>query len=368
MDDKIRIGIIRAAADRGWARVAHIPAVAAIPSLELHAVATTSQTSADLAAAAFGVERAFGDPNALIDCNEVDAVVVAVKVTAHRDLVERALRRGKPVYCEWPLGRSLTETKELAKLASSAGIPTMIGLQGRSSPWVSQLKSLIGGGKIGRVLSTTLLAADGFSSGTVEQGNAYMLDAANGANPLTIHGGHFVDTLCHVLGELTNVTAVVATSRPSVLDRDTGERVLATSPDQIAIAGLLGAGIVASIHIRAGEGAAPATTWEIQGESGTLRVTAPGYMHWHPLLIEHWDGATDAWTRLSAPDGDAFPSDVQIGPGPAQNVAYHYAAFARAIRTGAPGIATFSDAWRRHRSVQAVADAANHTLRQSAGK
>ena len=62
----IRVGLIGVNAGRGWAAAAHIPAIRAVGALELAAVAARSQASADEAATAFGVARAFGDAYAMI--------------------------------------------------------------------------------------------------------------------------------------------------------------------------------------------------------------------------------------------------------------------------------------------------------------
>ena len=46
----IRVGLIGAAPDRGWAASAHIPALRALPDYALAAVCTTRQESADATA------------------------------------------------------------------------------------------------------------------------------------------------------------------------------------------------------------------------------------------------------------------------------------------------------------------------------
>lgn len=61
-----RVGIICANARGGWAGEAHVPAVQGLDGLRLVAVATNSQETADQAANAFGVDRAYGSGTALI--------------------------------------------------------------------------------------------------------------------------------------------------------------------------------------------------------------------------------------------------------------------------------------------------------------
>jgi len=82
-------------------------------------------TDAREAAEAFGAERWFSDPLAMIHDDLVDVVTISVKVPAHRELVLAALEAGKPVYCEAPLGRNLAEAEEMATAVGS--LHTAIG-------------------------------------------------------------------------------------------------------------------------------------------------------------------------------------------------------------------------------------------------
>jgi len=48
------------------------------------------------------VARTFGNATDLAACDEVDLVVVSVKVPKHRELVTTALQAGKAVFCDGP--------------------------------------------------------------------------------------------------------------------------------------------------------------------------------------------------------------------------------------------------------------------------
>src|SRR6201988_3284297 len=124
---QIRLGIVGANAKSGWAKMSHVPAINGISGLKLSAVATCNEQSAFEAAGAFGADRWFSDPFAMIRDDRIDLVTVAVKVPAHRELVLAALDAGKAVYCEAPLGRHVPETEEMASAVGS--LHTAIGLQ-----------------------------------------------------------------------------------------------------------------------------------------------------------------------------------------------------------------------------------------------
>jgi hypothetical protein len=95
---EIRVGIVGADTKASWAKVSHVPAINGLPGVRLAAVATRSEQSAREAAEAFGADRWFSDPFAMIHDDLIDVVTIAVKVPAHRGLVLAALNAGKAVY------------------------------------------------------------------------------------------------------------------------------------------------------------------------------------------------------------------------------------------------------------------------------
>src|SRR5207244_9164379 len=108
----------------------------------------------------------------------------------------------------------------------------------------------------------------------VVQANAYMLDKANGANALTIAVGHSLDTLTYVLGEFIDLSAVSDVRRPLITIEETGERIVKTAADQIAVIGTLTSGATATVHVREAVAGGTGFLWEINGTDGTLQITA----------------------------------------------------------------------------------------------
>src|SRR5215469_1968520 len=113
INGKIRVGIVGVSPNRGFASIAHIPALQALPEFEIVAVCTTRQDSAEAAARHFQIPLAFSDPVKLANHPDVDLVTVSVKVPDHYSPVMAAIDAGKHVYCEWPLGRNTDEAVRL---------------------------------------------------------------------------------------------------------------------------------------------------------------------------------------------------------------------------------------------------------------
>src|SRR5947208_1357277 len=148
---KIRVGIVGVNPGRGFASIAHIPALQALAEFEITAVCTTRQDSADAAARHYGVPLAFCDPEKLARHPEIDLVTVSVKVPDHYRPVMAAIDAGKHVYCEWPLGRDSGEAVEMLEAAERRGIRHVVGLQGQMSPAINYVRDLVADGYLGRV-------------------------------------------------------------------------------------------------------------------------------------------------------------------------------------------------------------------------
>ena len=154
---KIRVGIVGASASRGFASIAHVPALRALAQFEFAAVCTSRQETAEAAARHYGTPLAFSDPEQLAQHPDIDLVTVSVKVPDHYRPVMAAIEAGKHVYCEWPLGRDTDEAMRLLEAADRRGIRHAVGLQGQMSPAINYARDLIADGYVGRVLTATMI-------------------------------------------------------------------------------------------------------------------------------------------------------------------------------------------------------------------
>src|SRR5881296_4232770 len=235
-EKRIRVGIIGANPDRGWAAQAHIPALKSLSDdFEITALSTSRRESADAASKLFGVPTAFDNYQELVNSPAVDVVAVTVKVPYHLELATAALETGKAVYCEWPLGNGLNEAETLAALAKKQGVLAVAGLQARSAPAVVYVRDLVEQGYVGEVLSTTLIGSGMGWGPTVEAFNAYLNDKENGATMLSIAVGHTADGLCYCLGEVRELSATMTVRRKTFTIAGTSESKPMTAEDQVGV-------------------------------------------------------------------------------------------------------------------------------------
>src|SRR5437667_6218929 len=354
-ESTLGVGIIGASPARGWAATAHIPALRALPNYEIRSRTGHSAESARAAGELFGCSAVFSDHKQLVSQPDVDVVAVTVKVPHHRELVSAALAAGKAVYCEWPLGRDLDDARAMAAHAAKQGVRTIVGLQARQAPAIEFVQGLLRDGYVGEVLSTTMVGLS-VPGGVVGQPNAYMLDKRNGANVLTIAVGHSLDLLNYVLGEFTDLSAVSNLRRPLITIEETGERLVKTAADQIAVIGTLTSGATASVHVREAVAGGTGFLWEINGTDGTLRITADAaYPEIVPLTVAGAHGRSDP-AELAVPVAltQKWPALASLEGAPAYNVGCAYAAFAADIENGTHTVPDFADAVRRHEVIAAI--------------
>lgn len=151
----IHIGLIGA----GYMGKAHTIAYKAVRSIFPTAlnpvcacIATSSEESAARNAQELGWNRSTGDWRTLVNDPAIDAIVVATPPATHKDIVLAALARGKPVFCEKPLGMTAAESLLLAQAAEKAGVANMVGYNYIRTPASQLARHIIESGEIGEII------------------------------------------------------------------------------------------------------------------------------------------------------------------------------------------------------------------------
>jgi predicted dehydrogenase len=352
---EIRVGLVGANADVSWAKLSHVPAVKGLPGVKLAAVATRNEQSARLAAEAFGADRWFSDPYAMIRDDRIDVVTIAVNVPAHRDLVLAALGAGKAVYCEAPLGRTVSEVEEMARAIRSQH--TAIGLQGRLNPSVRRAAQLLSSGKIGRPLNATVACTTvGFGPEMASTHDLFN-KASSGANLLTITGGHTLDLVEAVLGAIVQVDARTEIRWPAVKLTDIAGESCRETPDYVSVLGKTRSGAVFTADISGGvPPQAVRFSFEIRGSEGWLSLTND-----HPYGFQAGDLKLTSNVAFVTPEKAAVSGGLM---GAAINVGEVYAHLVRDMHAGTYKTPGFEHALHNARLIEAVKRAAERGERQ----
>ncbi len=353
MAEKIRVGIVGATVTQGgsgWGANAHIPALHALPNYELKAVCTAHEDTAKASAEKFGADLAFHDMGEMVAHPQVDLVTVVVRVPWHKKLVMQAIGAKKSVCCEWPLGAHVAEATEMANAAADGGVASLVGLQAQSDPAVMYARDIVANGEIGEIVTTNLRvmvnAIPKRGDGRIWQGIR-----KNGANPMTIPGGHAVDALCHIVGEFAELSARVTTRIDMWKHAVTGEDFPVDAPDTVTVAGLLKNGADAAYQVASVPYNASGTRMEIYGRKGTLVLTSKS-VNIGPSQLFMAIGNNEI-AEVTPPNAYCLiPTDMAAGPG--RNVAQAYARYADALNSGSATSPDFRHAVVRHAMIEAM--------------
>lgn len=119
--------------------------------LDLVAVGSRSQHSADAFAAQFGIARAHGSYEALAADPEVDIVYVATPHSMHHADARLALEHGKHVLVEKAFTLNRAEAQDLADLGRASGLLVMEAMWTRYLPHMTRLHEIIAAGTLGEI-------------------------------------------------------------------------------------------------------------------------------------------------------------------------------------------------------------------------
>ena len=361
-EGNIRVGIIGANARTGWSKQSHLPAILALPEYELTAVCTSRRETAEESARHYGARLAFHDYEEMVTHPDIDLVTVCLPVPYHFSMVNAALEAGKHVFCEWPLAVNVAEAEEMAELARSKPVRSMVCLQARCNPALLRLKELLAEGYVGDVLSCNLSM---FLSGVLDRGRArdWAARRENGMHDLSINTGHSVDALSFFVAEFDHLTAWVTTQVPEWETSEPGKTVKVTSPDTVMISGVLTNGGVASLHVTRIPWHGTGWRLEVYGKEGTLVATAPGRVQLGPIRLQGGQSVDGGLEELAIPERLTWVPEGVPRPIPL-NIAQMYRRLSEAIRDNVDPSPSFDLAVERHRLLDTIQGSSDQGMNQ----
>ncbi|MDB0570959.1 inositol 2-dehydrogenase [Ralstonia solanacearum] len=136
----------------------HAASLVRLGRAQLRYVADVDARAAAELAASTGARVAQID--AILADPAVDAVLICTSTDTHADLIERAVRQGKAVFCEKPVDLSLERARACAHEVAASGRPCMIGFNRRFDPTFAALKRRLQDGEIGNPETLVITSRD----------------------------------------------------------------------------------------------------------------------------------------------------------------------------------------------------------------
>ena len=167
-----------------------------VAGAHLAAISDADEARARAIAAETGARKSGGDPYALINDPDVNAVLVASPDATHAAYAIACIKAGKPVLCEKPLAPTAAEGLKVIEAELSSGKHhVQLGYMRRFDPGYNEMRSLLNAGAYGEALAFHCVHR-----------NAAAAPHFDSAASIVSSCGHEVDISRYVLSaELTSV-------------------------------------------------------------------------------------------------------------------------------------------------------------------
>ncbi len=297
---KLRFGVIGAGA---FAGACHIPGLQSHPRAEVVAICARRRQAAQGLADRFGIPSVYDNSAELCAREDLDGITICTPNAAHREQALLAfgtpLNRGKHVFCEKPLGLSVSEAEEMTRAAEASGRVHQVAFTYRYLHGVEELRRRVAAGDVGEPF---LFRAhheywDGLrASGWRE------LQGPSGGGVLYDLGSHFFDLARFLLGDIESVKADLQfLPRPGVETDDIATasfRFASGARGQWQSSRITPPRVQNFVQVVGREGALEALL--SRGSVDALKTARPGQPGWHdlPLPAEARDGQSHALGRM----------------------------------------------------------------------
>ena len=122
-----------------------------VKGAEIAAVASRDFNKAQQYCELYGIQKAYGSYEEMLQDKEIDAVYIATPPFVHAEQIKMCLKAGKHVLCEKPLMKTSDEAKKCFALAKEKGLMLMEATKGVFIPPFLKMKELINEDALGPV-------------------------------------------------------------------------------------------------------------------------------------------------------------------------------------------------------------------------
>lgn len=365
----LKVGIIGA----NWSLRVHGSIWRRIAGVEVAAVCTSRQETAERAAADFGIPKAYWSHEEMAADPDLHIIDVGTRPAFRFPMVMAALRNGKHVYNALPFAVSLADAQTMARTQAEAGTVGVVDAQFRWIPEAQKMKAMIDAGFIGRPLGCNVQLLlplfqreDGKSyahcawSGQTDP-YLWLAERESGGSAWRNFASHSMLFLTHLLGPVEEATGMLTTGVPEWHLPD-GSTLTPETHDLGSATIRLKNGAIGSLQ--AGWCVPDTEGWrvEVWGDKGRLLLTDPSFGNAPLAELYAGDARFIEFPQRTChrvkiePEWYDVPGVVADPGVPRPMVAYDYMFrnMVDAIRGTAKASPSFAEAADIHRFVEAV--------------
>lgn len=325
-------------------------------------VSAASEASRSLAMETAGYEFACADYHELLDRDDISIINVCTPNHLHYEQTVAALKAGKHVYCDKPLGMNVEQAAEMAKSARDSGLTCQVTFHNRFSPAVLRAKQMVEEGFLGDAVSFRSVYLHSGYTNPNRPISWRMQYEKSGGGALADLGSHSIDLLRFLIGDFARVSARLETyikERP--VSAGSAELVPVTVDDLAILTLEAKNGAIGTVEAsRLATGTVDDLRFEIHGTRGAL-----SYDLMNPNWLMVYDdtrkagsyGGDKGWQRIECVQDYPKPAVLPGGKAPVGWMRFHTESihsFLQNVMESRPGCPSFDDGL----AVQRVTDAA----------
>lgn len=177
--------------------LSHAAIVNPHPDVDLVGVCDTSSIVLD-GFRKFSKVGVYDDYKKMIDTEKPDFVIVASPTKFHYEMVKYCLERGIHTFCEKPFSLTISEGKELVRLAGEKGVVNQVGFHNHFIGTFRELRRLLKADVLGELVHFT-----GEAYGPVvvrEKGETWRSDPKEGGGCLLDYASHVLNLIQEIIG------------------------------------------------------------------------------------------------------------------------------------------------------------------------
>ena len=274
MSRKLRVGIISA----NWGAIAHLPAWRTLDNVEVIAMCTSRQETAEAAVKQFQVERPYWSIDAMCADPDIDIIDVGTSPLQRETMVATALNAGKNVMNQMPFAASLQGAQKLVALQHDKGVKGSAATSVVGMPHIACMKEMIEEGYCGEIFQVHCSWHMGFFL-EIFPGFTYTWfgKAGNGTSLTRNQGSHMLHLLRHMFGPVSSVVGRMETQLKEWTLPDGGGQMPVETDDTLHSLIAFESGVMGTLASSWTAADSPGFSLEVLGSKGRLKLDALRY-------------------------------------------------------------------------------------------
>jgi predicted dehydrogenase len=245
-------------------------------NIELHTIGGRNAAAVQAARAQLGWQHATTDWREIVESPLIDIVDIVTPTNSHAEMAIVAMKNGKHVICEKPMGLNLKECEQMFAAANKAKVVHMVCHNYRRIPAIALAKKMISEGALGRIYHFRARYAQDRLADPDFPLSWHLQKETSGSGVHSDINSHIIDLARYLVGEFTQVCGLLNTfvperPLPESLARGQKKMGKVTVPDAAVFIGWMENGVMANLEAtRYALGRKNQIEIEINGSKGSI--------------------------------------------------------------------------------------------------